>query len=130
LTSPCTPQTSTPELTTTTTTTYISKPTMVANNNATDDFDGTVSALDAAMPTNEEELEAKARILRLKDDDAGNNKESPASSALSSAARDDPDLLPEERWNEAWQSHLEFLKVCLLGRNVPCPRYACTRPHT
>ena len=92
---------------------------MVAINNATDDRDGSVTALNAAMPTNEEELEATARALRLKDDDAGNNKESPASYALSSAARDDPDLLPEEQWNEAWQSHLEFLKVPLSGRNVP-----------
>lgn len=86
---------------------------MVAINNATDNRDGPITALDTIMPTIEEELEDKARALRLKDDDAGNNKESPASSALSSAARDDPDLLPEERWNEAWQRHLEFLKVCL-----------------
>ena len=89
---------------------------MVAINNAADDQAGPVTSLDAAVPTNEEELEAKARALRLNDDDGG---ETPASSALSSAARDDPDLLPEERWNEAWQSHLEFLKVRLSRKNVP-----------
>jgi len=92
---------------------------MVAINNAADDQAGPATALVAAVPTNEEELEAKARALRLNDDDAGNSKESPPSSALSSAARDDPDLLPEERWNEAWQSHLEFLKVRFPRKNVP-----------
>jgi hypothetical protein len=92
---------------------------MVAINNAADDQAGPATALDAAVPTNEEELEAKARALRLNDDDGGNSKESPASSAASSTARDDPDLLPEERWDEAWQSHLEFLKVHLSRKNVP-----------
>lgn len=93
---------------------------MVAINNAAGDQAGPATALDAAVPMNEEELEAKARALRLNDDDAGNSKKSLASSALSSATtRDDPALLPEERWNEAWQSHLEFLKVCLRERNVP-----------
>ena len=92
---------------------------MVAINNAADDQAGPVTALITAVPTSEEELEANARALRLNDDDAGNSKESPASSALSSADRDDPDLLPEERWNEAWQSHLEFLKVHLSVKKVP-----------
>jgi len=92
---------------------------MVAINNATDDQAGPAAALVDAVSTNEEELEAKARALRLNDDDAGNSKESPASSALSSAARDDPNLLPEEQWNEAWQGHLEFLKVRFSRKNVP-----------
>eukprot|EP00624_Nannochloropsis_granulata_P000762 evm.model.NODE_13071_length_7814_cov_54.928207.3 len=81
---------------------------MVALNDASEDRAGPVTALDTALPTNEAELETKSRSLNLENDDAG--KESLALSGLTSATRDDPDLLPEERWNEAWQSHLDFIK--------------------
>lgn len=92
---------------------------MVALNNAADNQAGSITTLDVAVPTNEEELEAKARALHL-NDDGTSSKESPA--------RDDPDLLPEERWNEAWQNHLESLKVRMVEkeRSSTCVIYLFT----
>lgn len=56
-----------------------------------------------ALPTNEAELEAKARALRLNGDDKG--------TGVMAAHFHDPELLPEERWDDAWNGHLEALKV-------------------
>ena len=89
---------------------------MVALNNAIEDRAGPVILLDTNLPKNEAELETKSRSLLLKDDDAG--KESLALSGPTAATRDDPDLLPEEQWNEAWQSHLDFIKVWYRGKSV------------